>query len=303
MDSINVEEISLVKFPQIILLCGGCYDVRSADLSISLRNYILSSEKNKLKDYIKCPEQFTEWLEDGVYHDLIEFETDFASIASAVVVCLESPGSIAEFGAFSQIKSIANKMLVVIDSEKAAEKSFITLGPIRYVKKQYGENNVSTYGIFFKDGKKSEKFKKQEEDLLEDIKNIFNENYPKSKKFNKSEMGHIFLLIFELIECFNLLKFQEIISALEKLEIKTPKSKLAQYLFLMEKMEFIRKIEYGHDAYYTPMDKEIYKNYIKFSFKENKGFKDKARFIIENIEYYKNTDARRYRALSLRSAA
>lgn len=77
------------------------------------------------------PEYYSDWGEFNTYSDLLLFEADLAYLTSAIIVFLESPGAIAELGAFSQISSLSEKLLVVVSEQYHPRKSFISLGPIR----------------------------------------------------------------------------------------------------------------------------------------------------------------------------
>ena len=121
----------------IVLLCGGRVPSLNSESSvesensISLRDsiYVTSPPPNDFE--IFYPEEITDWQIDGIFSNLIDFEKSLAGITSLVVIILESAGSIAELGAFSQLPELKNKLIVVVREEYVSGKnsnSFINLG-------------------------------------------------------------------------------------------------------------------------------------------------------------------------------
>lgn len=96
------------------------------------------------KKYIKgfdvyYPEElFEELLSGKRKSDLLELENMLAKSVHAVVILLEGPGSIAELGAFANHKELCDKLVVVVDRKHHRDKSFILLGPLKYLEKKTG---------------------------------------------------------------------------------------------------------------------------------------------------------------------
>src|SRR5690606_5982796 len=90
------------------------------------------------------PEEITDWHADGVYQNLMEYEADLAGICSLVVIILESPGAIAELGAFSQLEDLSHR-LMVITSDSFSQDSFIELGILRHIRSKNNEGSVRVY--------------------------------------------------------------------------------------------------------------------------------------------------------------
>jgi len=63
-------------------------------------------------------------------------ENLLAESVSAVVILLQSPGTIAELGAFSNHPRLKDKLLVVIDPHYKRSQGFINTGPVRHLQKQ-----------------------------------------------------------------------------------------------------------------------------------------------------------------------
>ena len=88
--------------PPKVFLCGGEVDI-NATIPKSARHrlieYFSSHEHDLLRACIQA-EDFKDYFKEGAYSDLLEFERDIASIATLIVICLESPGSLVELGLF-----------------------------------------------------------------------------------------------------------------------------------------------------------------------------------------------------------
>lgn len=80
-------------------------------------------------------ELFEELTRSSVHFDLLSLENLLAESVHSVVIILESPGSIAELGAFANHSELRDRLVVVVDKKYQNAKSFIILGPVRYLKK------------------------------------------------------------------------------------------------------------------------------------------------------------------------
>ena len=78
---------------------------------------------------------FDELLQGKVKFDLLTLENMLAESVQAVVIILESPGAIAELGAFANNVKFSQKLIVIVDIKYKRAKSFIKLGLIEYLKK------------------------------------------------------------------------------------------------------------------------------------------------------------------------
>jgi hypothetical protein len=102
----------------------------------SLRLKINNSIKPYHRIKIHLPEQiFKDILLDKNY-DLLNLENLLAESVDAVVMCIESPGSIAELGAFANHKFLKEKLIVYMNDKYKKDRSFINLGPVKFLKKE-----------------------------------------------------------------------------------------------------------------------------------------------------------------------
>lgn len=102
----------------------------------SIRKELITWRYYNWLDVYYPEELFEELLGRGKHFDLLSLENLLAESVHTVVIILESPGAIAELGAFANHKELCNRLVVIVDSKYLKAKSFIVLGPIRYLKKK-----------------------------------------------------------------------------------------------------------------------------------------------------------------------
>jgi hypothetical protein len=105
----------------------------------SLRDYLCRTRSLKLKAKIVFAESANALYRDTGYDDLISFEEDIARIASLVLVISESPGSLAELGAFSMNDTIRPSLRVISQTKYEDSESFVRFGPIQKVIMEHEE--------------------------------------------------------------------------------------------------------------------------------------------------------------------
>ena len=95
--------------------------------------YITRSEC-LFRENVILAEQVFRYFEHSSYQDLLRFERDLAELSVLTVIFSESAGSIAELGSFAVLKTVQERLLVVMHEDDAYEKSFIWRGPVLYLK-------------------------------------------------------------------------------------------------------------------------------------------------------------------------
>lgn len=273
----------------IILLCGGQENHKSEEY-LSLRDSII---KNNTKLYFEIPENIKQWQNDSIFRDLVEFETELAAICTMVVLIIESEGSIAELGAFSQFTELRQKMLIIRPYEYSKENSFINLGILRFIERE-NKNSVRTYDWSI--NKPSEIDKETIFDSLSDISTAL-EEYVGDRNFNHESQSHVTILIYELINLFTALSLTEIITYLKSFNIEINHKKLKMKLFLLEEFQLVTKEEYGDSKFYLLGNKEFFRMSYHDVGKEKF---DRLRIQTSVKAYYGSTDSEKNRARVIR---
>jgi hypothetical protein len=60
-------------------------------------------------------------------------ESGLAAVSDIVIIIVESPGTIAELGAFAQAEPLRRKLMAIQQIQYKVEKSFINSGPVRWI--------------------------------------------------------------------------------------------------------------------------------------------------------------------------
>ena len=123
----NLNEIS-------IFLCGGSGKEEKFRRKVG-EKICGTSKLSNYKYSVYYPEDmFIELILGHQKQDLLTLENLLADSASAVVILLQSPGTYTELGAFTNYKELSNKLIVIIDPRFARKRSFINLGPVRFLR-------------------------------------------------------------------------------------------------------------------------------------------------------------------------
>lgn len=307
-ETIDLTKSRVNRFPGFVFVCGGSIeDIK--DHPSSARDAVVrfiydKSVYQNLQKHLIQAEEIKDWLEESIYTDLISFERDLAELASVVVLFVESPGSIAELGAFSVVDQIAKKLLVFIRDKSYQQDSFISLGPIKYLQNERADINdevVRVYPWKLAVPNENSDFGPVDISSIHSFaSDICNDILEASIKANKSHQfsevlpGHVMLLICDLIDISLALKQTEILQYLNTLGIAIDTKKLRQYLFILEKFQLILLKNYG-GHYYIANDNAP--SFMKFSFKEGFTKPDRISAKIQTSAYYAEHDKPRYKAL------
>lgn len=132
----------------VVFLCGGASNKRYKSLRDKVR-VLFENEKKTLwhKPFkIFYPEDLLiEILNKTKEADLLSYEQFLASNSHIIVIICESAGSLVELGAFTNNVYTVDKVIAAVEKNLAKHKSFIMLGPIKYLKKR-NKINVIEYG-------------------------------------------------------------------------------------------------------------------------------------------------------------
>ena len=242
---------SKIQFPQdVVFLCGGPISDQKSSIS-SLRDFI-----NKERDVILGPkkvllaEKVATAFDSRLFDDLLELETHIASISRLGLLVSESPGSIAELGAFSQIPEIREILLVLVHSNHYQENSFIKDGPIRYL---LNRDEQSVQEFDWQRTRAGNLDKKSAGKLAVPIKaaiDSFIGKLPRTKKFQEDRIGHKILLVAGVVNLLRCSKLREITAAMLELGVRLEEKQLKQVLFCLELFGWVRIIK-RETSYYV----------------------------------------------------
>ena len=268
----------------VVLLCGGPVKIkeRVSDPDPRIRSLRHAITQVHTDFEIFRPEEVTSWQEDAVFKNLVDLENELAAISSLVVIILESPGSIAELGAFSQLSELRDKLVVINSSDFSEGKnkiSFINLGILRHLR----ETNSQSVKIFPWDINKPHEI---ERNTIEDAIGGISASLAKIKKLQflkTTKKSHATTVVCDLIRIFVALKKVEIVEHASKLGFELNGVQVQRKLFLLERFKIIKSVEYDGATYYCRTQNEY--NKLRLSFPADKRQED-VEITIDCMAYY-----------------
>jgi hypothetical protein len=120
--------LSVWRAGNLIFVCGGNDTEHQrpkfiAAVADQLDEFELFQPEYAMRDYFSdC---------DGEPMDLGEFETLIGELSHAIIIFPEAPGSFAETGYFANVDRLAEKTILVLDSQRQKNDSFVVMGPAR----------------------------------------------------------------------------------------------------------------------------------------------------------------------------
>jgi len=284
---VDLAKTRIRNFGGFVFLCGGRSDPSFAPI-LSVRhliyNELTSGRHDDIADRLKFAEDIQDWFRGGVYKDLVTFEEHLAGLSDVIVLIVESPGAIAELGAFAVSPAISDRLLVLVAEIHYEQDSFIKLGPIQRLENK-NQDSVLVYDWHdFDLGNHVERFEKLSDEMPGIVSAIRAFISPEitERIFKNDDTSHQMLLICDLVDLFGALPYKEIQEFLDILSIEITPEKLDQYLFLLEKCGLLRIKAKGHGRYYYC---ENWTPRVSFGLSPGPVL-DKQRLRVDVVEFY-----------------
>ena len=191
--------------------------------------------------------------------DLLELERLVAEIVAVILLFVESAGSFAEFGAFTQNDTILKRLVAVIDNQfRERTSSFIYLGPTKRLL-NHDEHSL-VYSSWLKDDDtgaiNDESATKMATDLCERLPKILKRNGNTgllstitSDSSFLSE-GECMCLITGLLDVFLVLTASEVEEGLKKFPTFLSSTQVSRYLYVLRKLGLIDRISHSKQNWY-----------------------------------------------------
>jgi hypothetical protein len=236
------------------------------------------------------------------YEDLLLLESDLAHLSAAILLLVESAGSIAELGAFSYDPVLSEKLIAVLEFEYQGDESFIQDGPVAKLNRD-GQNSVLFYPWL---GAPDECGKRplDESGVRECVEQIVERlsermaGINREEKFDKDKKGHLILLVCDLVNLGTCIKLNEISDTLAGLGLSPASIPLGRYLFLLEKLDLVHRKQYGNQTYYIggPSRTEYVRYALKGDLKAGTKTDDRLRLHDRLVKMLEPLDKHRKRA-------
>ena len=241
------------------------------------------------------------YFEHSDYQDLLCFERDLAELSSLTVLFSESPGSIAELGSFAVLKTIQERLLVVMHQEDAHIESFIWRGPVLFLKnlaKSNGkEDPITIYNWqktkddngYFQTGDFADAV-----DLAETIEAIIS-NQPKTASFSKKQLGHIMLLIICFLKIVRLATLEEIAFMLKGFGIEQDSKAVKQHISLLKSLRLLVLKPYRNYDFYIAAPQS---DWLSWGYHTKTArIRDADRWANQFTKFYEDNQKEKLRAL------
>jgi hypothetical protein len=148
--SISTDAFPHYRASNITTFLVGARSDKKSSIRQSIRDALSMQRPYRRRLDVYYPEDlFEEVLRRSSSNNLLTLENHLAESVHCVVVILEkdSPGAIAELGAFANHTELSKRLVVVVDERHKRDKSFIMLGPIRYLRQKVNKDRVIYHNL------------------------------------------------------------------------------------------------------------------------------------------------------------
>jgi hypothetical protein len=213
------------------------------------------------------------------FQNLLDLEEYLSALVDAVVLFLESPGSICELGAFVKTDEIRKKLIVVISNIHNNMPSFITLGALRYFQ-QVSKIEAEIYPFDWTIAERGIEIHDYVLDgIISDTSDAINRIRPKNL-FDTNSLGDQINLTLSFCHFLRGAKITELKQCFNEAGISVTEQILLKHLSVLEICDLVLPVSYGKKhKFYIPTISELP---IRFAF--SKGTPDRERNILRWIQ-------------------
>lgn len=257
LDSLDLSKTKVDKFPSKIFLCGGPPRESSERKGwASARHFIaehLRINHPEISQHIVLAEVHADWRSGRHYKTLLGVEIDIVNLASAIIIFLESAGSIAELGAFSMLDNVKHRIHVFLQDAHSTNHSFINDGIIAHIDDAIPTTRVYTYdwkieGELLAD---PDGFSEHITSIVDNIRNaLAQESKPIPLDFKDS--GHQMLFLVQMIIVFSALKITECYEIMSKV-FQLSDDDVQSRVYALERLGMVKMAPYGGNVYYISL--------------------------------------------------
>ena len=216
---------------------------------------------------------------DNTFPDLLELENYLAHLADITVLFVESPGSIAELGAFANSDDIRPKMLAVLNNSHETEGSFISDGPIRKLSNE-NEDHVHYY-TWNPNDLHSDLTEAEFADMTNDLVTFLEEieaARPRQSSLKPAERGHALLLVADLIRMPGVATTSELLECLSALGCEADRKVLKRYLSVLQSVGFVTAHRRSNQKFFVRASEQ---KFIRYAYIKGAHLRDQYRIKAE----------------------
>jgi len=253
-----MRELRVHRPKSLIFLCGGQQN-QALEVVPSVREALLRHIPDRGQvgvSTIILAERATEALAESNFSNLLDLEEYIAAVVDAVVLIVESAGSICELGAFAKTDEIRRKLVIIIANIHNNGRSFITLGALKYIAESADSAEIHPFDWHEHNGGMV-----VPEYALNGMVTEINSAIDRvvaRPKFNPGSIGHRIYLTLALCHILRGAKLGELKECLElALPVKVPESELKKYLNILQICGLLERVANGakHIHYVSLVDR------------------------------------------------
>lgn len=229
----------------------------------SLRDTFRERLKNEKNIRVLYPEDlFVDIFNKKKHYDMLSMEKFLANNCDVICIICEdnSPGAFVELGAFTNHSDTFEKVLVMVQRKYKSHKSFIMLGPIKYIQ-QRNKDNVLYYTSDMDDSYK---------ELLKRLKSKLKLKDRSDEKDIDSIIGQYYFILmviyfYGVISVKNLVRYVKYVVDARKIQIMDFDLLYSAALKQLYKDKMIEKNIHQNADFYSLTDKGKTKYYKTFN--------------------------------------
>lgn len=254
-ETVDASRSRVARLPHRIWLFGGQFAENSSPVPLSLRDAFNRSCHHRSHEWIRdiaTPEDYPDWLAFSGYKDLLLFERDAGFLSRAIVLFVESPGAIAELGAFALDEQLHKKLFVVISRkyrEAPYRQSFLNLGPLKRIESSRPDEGASVRNICVIDAEKAADITPVELDLIFESLDAWLTPGHATERFRKDNPTHKLLLIADLVDLLQVVSELQILAVLKHFEVVFDRTEIQRLAKLLDLLGLIRLSERGNEKF------------------------------------------------------
>ena len=251
--SLRVSHCKIQNTPNFVFVCGGPTATDGSYQSARdsfLRH--LRREKPAWVARVKLAEDVTTgFRHTDTFPNLLELENYLGHLADMTVLFVESPGSIAELGAFAASDTLWPKLLAVLNTYYDSTQTFIADGPVRKIRN--AKDEFVQYYHWDPQQLNAPETKQEFSEVADHLTKILENSErlrPSRLAFQTEKTSHTLLLVADLIRIAGVASRSDIASCLRELRCKDALEYLDRHLAVLQSVDIITMYRRSNQKFY-----------------------------------------------------
>ena len=256
---INPAKLRVTPPTKVVFLCGGVVSNVKPAHYVSLRDYLCWAMqlRSSLDATVVLAEQANQLYRDTAYDDLITFEEDIAKISAMILLIAESPGSLAELGAFASNAHTRPKLRLILQQKFANSESFIRFGPVERIKK----HDSSFVGFYpWRTNKIGNIILRSTTPHRHEIISFITEHISathKTELMRNNQHAERFFIIYWIIYICFAASLRVVVEIIDTIGLTMSETEVRNIMYCLQLVGWIRTEDYsGKEYFYAPFDKD-----------------------------------------------